>query len=513
MNNQNVVLLGGSNSVMVNGLQKGLREGIIKYNQDENRTCNLEFYNFALGASDSLQKVFQIIKNKKVFQTTMLIVVELNLNEYGMFNDVKFDVKILDRNLEILFRILSNLNTRIVNILLPMQSLTKECENNLNKINNLIKNKIQTYNFNYIDMQKHYNKKKVNDFFSTNDRYHQLGSIMQILGKNIIKEIYYFKKTIQKNIVIPNFIIKSPLEIFNLSYNLEYKKLKNSILNENIYKLDNNTRLYFNNNLVGYHVIGIAVCNFFQEKNDYCFSSFILKNQTTKIVKGIKSSYYLFHSLEKEFIIDKSSFMQFNRENNSVTEPSVWVPKGEYINTANHCGISYFLLAKFNNIKESNLKNVATNYDFSYLIPPVEDYKNIIEEYNLRMKLVQTHSLQIETRLKFDSAKSRIQNHLSYKLGQVLITNSKSILGYIRMPFVLSYIKDKHKFEQKAYEEKIKKNPNLALPSLESYPDYQEALKEKECFTYKLGEAFIKASKNWYKGGGISNLSSKMYLG
>ncbi|MBO7064235.1 alpha-2,3-sialyltransferase, partial [Campylobacter jejuni] len=40
-------------------------------------------------------------------------------------------------------------------------------------------------------------------------------------------------------------------------------------------------------------------------------------------------------------------------------------------------------------------------------------------------------------------------------------------------------------------------------PPLEAYPDYKEALKEKECFTYKLGEAFIKASKNWYGGGYI----------
>ncbi|RTJ93482.1 alpha-2,3-sialyltransferase [Campylobacter jejuni] len=102
-----------------------------------------------------------------------------------------------------------------------------------------------------------------------------------------------------------------------------------------------------------------------------------------------------------------------------------------------------------------------------------------------------------------NSAKSRIHNHLSYKLGQALIENSKSILGYIRIPFVLSYIKDKHKFEQKAYEEKIKDNPNLALPPLETYPDYNEALKEKECFTYKLGEALIQANKNWYKGGYI----------
>ena len=98
-------------------------------------------------------------------------------------------------------------------------------------------------------------------------------------------------------------------------------------------------------------------------------------------------------------------------------------------------------------------------------------------------------------------AKSRIHNQLSYKLGQAMIENSKSIWGYIRMPYVLSYIKDMHKKEQIAYNEKIKANPSLKFPPLESYPDYKEALKEKECLTYKLGEAMIEASKNWYKGG------------
>ncbi|HHD0791148.1 TPA: glycosyltransferase [Campylobacter coli] len=115
---------------------------------------------------------------------------------------------------------------------------------------------------------------------------------------------------------------------------------------------------------------------------------------------------------------------------------------------------------------------------------------------------------QLQSKLSFQTqygtAKSRIQNQLSYKLGQAMIVNSKSFLGYIRMPFVLSYIKDKHKQEQKNYQEKIKKDPSLKLPPLESYPDYQEALKEKECFTYKLGEALIRANNNWY-GGGISN--------
>ncbi|EHN9265716.1 hypothetical protein KJ137_000596 [Campylobacter jejuni] len=90
---------------------------------------------------------------------------------------------------------------------------------------------------------------------------------------------------------------------------------------------------------------------------------------------------------------------------------------------------------------------------------------------------------------------------LPYKLGQVMVTNSKSLLGYIKMPFMLFFITYKHNKEEKIYQEKIKKDPSSKLQPLEFYIDYKEALKEKECFTYKLGEEFIKASKNWYGGG------------
>lgn len=105
-----------------------------------------------------------------------------------------------------------------------------------------------------------------------------------------------------------------------------------------------------------------------------------------------------------------------------------------------------------------------------------------------------------------NTAKSRIHNHLSYKLGHAMIENSKSFLGYIRMPYVLSYITEQHNKEQKQYQEKIKKNPKVKLSQLESYPDYKEALKEKECFTYKLGEALIKANNtSFISGGAISS--------
>ncbi|MCL9820692.1 hypothetical protein NCR96_02870 [Helicobacter sp. 14348-15] len=127
------------------------------------------------------------------------------------------------------------------------------------------------------------------------------------------------------------------------------------------------------------------------------------------------------------------------------------------------------------------------------------DLKN--QELSLKNQQLNSKTKELNFTLRYGTAKDRIHNHLSYKLGQAMIENSKSLLGYIRMPYVLSYIKDKHKQEQQQYQEAIKKNPNLKLPNLESYPDYKESLKEKECLTYKLGEAFIKANKTWYKGG------------
>ncbi|EAH5649476.1 alpha-2,3-sialyltransferase, partial [Campylobacter jejuni] len=295
------------------------------------------------------------------------------------------------------------------------------------------------------------------------------------------------------------------------------------------------------------------------------------------MVKNAAAYNYCFGFYETNFIIDKQSYIFFNYNNLPHTENSAGTLLiNNKINVLNFFGVSAFLLAdqngKFDFSEEIKLiqnENITIDkeYDFTYLVPPVEDYKTAIEEYNFRMDPVKLVPLQKQikekdniistlnqekttlqnelnsfpikkqrlelanleqdliikkleskklakslgikmsiinpkiTFIQANSAKARIQNHLSYKLGQALIANSKSILGYIRMPYVLSYIKNKHKFEQKAYEEKIKENPNLALPPLETYPDYNEALKEKECFTYKLGEALMQANKNWYGGG------------
>ncbi|MCV3485301.1 hypothetical protein [Campylobacter sp. CNRCH_2014_2452] len=122
---------------------------------------------------------------------------------------------------------------------------------------------------------------------------------------------------------------------------------------------------------------------------------------------------------------------------------------------------------------------------------------------NMQENLTQLNQSQskLSFQTKYGTVKSRIQNQLSYKLGQAMIVNSKSILGCLIMPMVLLSVIISHKQEQKIYQEKIKKDPSLKLPPLENYPDYQEVLKLKNHLSYKLGQALIQANKTWYKGG------------
>ena len=65
--------------------------------------------------------------------------------------------------------------------------------------------------------------------------------------------------------------------------------------------------------------------------------------------------------------------------------------------------------------------------------------------------------------------------------------------------YILSYIKETHQNNQKFYQEKIKANPSLKLLPLETYPDYNEAIKIKEHLSYKFGEAMIEADKSLLK--------------
>ncbi|EAK5544837.1 galactosyltransferase, partial [Campylobacter lari] len=110
---------------------------------------------------------------------------------------------------------------------------------------------------------------------------------------------------------------------------------------------------------------------------------------------------------------------------------------------------------------------------------------------NSQLIQIQKKNHELTFYSKYGTAKTRIKNQLSYKLGQAMIANSKTLFGYLTMPMILLSIMISHRNEKRIYCKKIKKDPSLKQPPLESYPDYQEALKLKNHLSYKLGQVLI----------------------
>ena len=589
---QNIILLGGSNSVMVNGLQKGIREGIAKLNEGKDEKEQLEFYNFGLGSSISFQNLYELLRerNQEILKNTQLIITESNINEivnhhgYG-----KIPLETIIRSIEWLYEKLHSLKKKVVILLLPYINPSFI---NQQIIDNAHRDCANRYGFNLIDMQTTYKKDNLWNFYGCWGA-HQMASLMKTLGKNITMNFNNFLPP--NNLLmasnLPQFEILSPENMELLVGDIEKKELKNSAFCENIFRIANNTKLQFPQKYQGFHLIGLHAWNEGKPKSGSVYntySSIMIFNTQQTLIKS-SSLIRLFNTINMDFIINGKTFIEFNSQSLPLTESSEAVIITQDTQILNYFDMVDLLLAKEGKwdytIPDNNeIIIIEAKYNFNHLIPDIKLYKEIIDEYCAKMDPIKLAPLQnqltqvksqltsksqeleslksqydskikelqvnlkitqdslsslpikkqtleiknlesdlkikelkakkLEQELKLNtsfvylpinlSAKSRIHNHLSYKLGKAMIENSKSILGYIRMPYVLSYIKEQHHKEQKQYQEQIKKNPNLKLPKLESYKDYKEALKEKECFTYKLGEALMKADKTWYKGGYIA---------
>ncbi|EAL2419479.1 alpha-2,3-sialyltransferase [Campylobacter coli] len=147
-----------------------------------------------------------------------------------------------------------------------------------------------------------------------------------------------------------------------------------------------------------------------------------------------------------------------------------------------------FQIQNLNQTIETKNKTIQEN---------LSQINNLNQTIETKNKTIQNKDDLLNFQAQYGTAKSRIQNQLSYKLGQTMIVNSKSFLGCLLMPVILLGIVISHKQEQKIYKQKIEKDPSLKLPSLEQYP----AIKLKNHLSYKLGKELVKANKIWYKGG------------
>lgn len=516
MHKKNIVLLGASNSRVPGGLAAGLNQN------------NISLYNLSIGGTDSIHKIYELKRkeNQEFLHKADLIVLEVNLMDVTMsFCYKNLDFKII-KYINYLYEQLYLLKKKILVLLLfDLRCINDNKNKSANFITKIHKQLSLFYDFNLIDLHQKMIDTKCFKFYTASlDPYHLLATIMYQLGKNISENLNYFKFSERKLIFEANTIFKvlSPMNLVN---NASPKHFKDLLYEDKYIEISDKDLIYFPKQYIGYRVLGVHT--FFPPKKgalatwtSMCenYFSMVFKNSQKELVKSFRC-YYNFDWLYDDFVIDSDTIVMYNKDNLPITEISYETLIVDNLpNTLPKAGIVNFLLVKndanFIRSRDAILQYKHEN-DFSHLIPPIEIYRDIIEEYTLKTgNLIKISSLnqqissltqQLNHFETFSTAKQRIQNQLAYRLGQAMIINSKNFLGYIFLPYILLSIVILYKQEQKNYKHKIKLNPESTLPPLETYPDYNEALKEKRCFTYKLGLALIEANKKWYGGGGISN--------
>ncbi len=149
-------------------------------------------------------------------------------------------------------------------------------------------------------------------------------------------------------------------------------------------------------------------------------------------------------------------------------------------------------------LDESKKKISKTQNQFPVLVVPKE--KELEEENELLVS--QLHQVQEELeryylenqtlkknqskpKVKIYGAPERIQQQLSYRLGSTMITNSRSISGWFKMPFLLLG-------QIRAYRADLKKKSSNKLPPIYEYADAYGAERVKNHLSYLLGQKLIR---------------------
>ena len=513
----NIILLGGSNSAISNGLQKGLKDI-----SEKNGGC---FLNLSLGATGYIQNFYELKrdKNKEKFQKADLIVTESNINDMG-HNSCEHEnlpLELFYKNLNLFYQELCLLNKKVVVLILPF---TKQKNYKItNKIHKFLALK---FNFNIIDMQEYYEKYDLEEFGSRFEGggVHQQYAFLRELGKNIAKNINNFKTSSINGEKIPcKFMYLSPNDMI-FEGKIEENKMINSLYNENTFRLNENNRLKFPKQAKNYEILAIHTWNNDLNTNEKFppinartwyestinYSSLLIENKNNFIVKE-NNIFNMVTEVQKELKIDDESYISYNKNNKKSTGQffscaSSWLKGARKLK---HCDLVGLLLIKYpqnyelkidlKKLEKEDVK-IPPKQDFSKLIPPICLYKEIIEEYCERLDAIKLASLKNEIlslKNELDFYKntqkfiSHTKNYLSYQFGEALIFCSKSFFTLLCLPFVLYVISLKHKKESKILVEKNSKENH----------NEKEILKLKNSFTYKLGFAFIKAYKTWYKGG------------
>lgn len=129
-------------------------------------------------------------------------------------------------------------------------------------------------------------------------------------------------------------------------------------------------------------------------------------------------------------------------------------------------------------------------------IKPFNPKKMFFKELEQRSK--QSKTVLVQGLKENESAVSRVKNHLSFKLGEIILENSNSFISYIKIAFVLEYVVKNHNTKTEPHKQE-----------LQNYKDYNETLNIKQGLVYNIGNEFI---KHMNRGGGDYTKSFLVFL-
>jgi hypothetical protein len=350
-------LLGGSNSILKNGLSKGLSTGV-------------ELKNFALGASSSLQNLHSLIRYAEEINTLDVIFSESNVNDFHSAWLAEINISVVLKNIDRYYQELNFACQNVVVLVLPLVS----CCHIAKSINKQHLINIHKYGFTYLDLDKIMRDSNSISFY-VKDHGHPNTALMAYIGTTLIKNIneIHFRKqnsSLTSSFQRPKYKI---LEASDLSSRDQIEIKRNSLFKESV--VNQFDEIIFEREFFGYNLLGIL-----------CWSDGFSKLEVTgsdRVYVKAFNHELQFHEVSFDLVLDSSTKLLSNY---SQMLPSEYSLNAYLINSENVTDI------KPNNdvrpVKIASLLLVkdfaatcdtATTSSFSvhYLLPDLELIKEI----------------------------------------------------------------------------------------------------------------------------------------
>ncbi|MDD0847615.1 hypothetical protein PTQ35_02160 [Campylobacter sp. 46490-21] len=384
-----IVLFGGSNSVVTNGLRAGL-----------STFASLKV--LALGGSTSIQNLYELYrkKNQEYIKNADLIVTESNLNEISHHSQsIDLSLDLIALHCQWFYESLVKYNKPVCVLILPFWGKDYE------KINNFHRYFSNLYGFNIIDVYEIYRKYDLKNFAQKIDKYHQMNVIMRKIGKNISKniDIFHSPNKDMSSCKLPYFKVLTPNEMIKHG---EFKIFtpSNSLFDEIVFRLNKKNYLSIkpDSEYISYNVIGLHGWNLEEDGNTsrdirflslHCRNAIALGNDINQVRKDM-AKLNQFHSIQSKLVISDDFIVKQNSDYIVCTEISL-VDKfldDECSYSSYFDLVSLFLCSEYNRddfldlklIPNGEIIDINPKLNFTNLVPNIEFYSDcmdFIDEY------------------------------------------------------------------------------------------------------------------------------------